>query len=213
MKPKPRSYFKYLTISWFTKTENVESPPKRQLDLQRRHSQQRSLFFEDLNSRLPGLQSQGVAKLSGSNASDVNSSTLPQERVQPAKRTRAHSLCSRPAKLNSQGRCQKRTKTPFFPYAAIEKAVQTVCSGWTRLAAMAARPRASWVTFARCALPSLPAGFTSPPGSARVSWLCSTAAPQVQGCTHGSNQPFREKKCRRRKKNAFFSLWPPVRPH
>lgn len=104
----------------------------------------------------------------------------------------------------------------FFSYVAIEKAVQTICSDWTRDKAGRDVCTASGL-FGKPGLHLLcvPSPFYHPIlRSFPAVLVCpGSAAPQIQGCTYGSNQPFREKKAQKEKKNTFLSLWPPIRPH
>lgn len=98
----------------------------------------------------------------------------------------------------------------FFSCVAIEKAMQTICWDWGRDKAgrhvctasgfgkpgfhLLCVPSPFYLLILRC----FPAASTCP----------GSAAPQIQGCTCGSDQSFRGKKHRRRKKYFLIFLAP-----
>lgn len=118
------------------------------------------------------------------------------------------------------GKMSKNPKQnpPFFSYVAIEKAVQTICSDWTRDKAGRDVCTASGL-FGKPGLHLLcvPSPFYHPilrsfpavlvcPGSAALQHPRYRAVPMVA-------TSLLEKKSTEGEKNTFLSLWPPIRPH
>lgn len=109
------------------------------------------------------------------------------------------------------GKMLKKKVTSGFLLCPYRKATQTICSSWMRdkagrdvctASGLFGKPGLHLVCvpspFYPLILRSFPAAFVYP----------GSAAPQIQDC---SNQSFREKKHRRRKKPTFLSIQPPVR--
>lgn len=92
---------------------------------------------------------------------------------------------------------KRKPKNPtFFFYVAIEKAVQTICSDWTRdkagrdvcmASGLFGKPGLHLLCVPSPFYPLILRGFL-------IAFVCpGSAAPQIKGCTYGSNQAFREK--------------------